>query len=40
MNIQDILTIYEYNYWANRRILGASAKVTQEQFDALTGRSE
>jgi uncharacterized damage-inducible protein DinB len=34
MNIQDILTIYEYNYWANKRILGASANVSQEQFDA------
>jgi uncharacterized damage-inducible protein DinB len=34
MNIQDILTIYDYNYWANKRILAGSAKVTQEQFDA------
>ena len=25
MNIQDILLLYEYNYWANKRILGASA---------------
>ena len=32
MNIQDILTIYEYNYWANKRILAASEKVTQKQF--------
>jgi uncharacterized damage-inducible protein DinB len=32
MNIQDILLIYEYNYWANKRILGASANVPQEQF--------
>ena len=32
MNIQDILTIYEYNYWANKRILSASEKVTEEQF--------
>ncbi|MFZ1043691.1 MAG: DinB family protein [Anaerolineales bacterium] len=32
MNIQDILTIYEYNYWANKRILAASAKVTEKQF--------
>ena len=32
MNIQDILTIYEYNYWANRRILSASEKVTEKQF--------
>ena len=32
MNIQDIQFIYAYNYWANRKILAASAKVTQEQF--------
>ena len=32
MNIQDILTIYDYNYWANKRILAASAKVTEKQF--------
>jgi uncharacterized damage-inducible protein DinB len=32
MNIQDILLIYEYNYWANKRILSASEKVTEKQF--------
>ena len=32
MNIQDILTLYEYNYWANKRILAASEKVTEKQF--------
>lgn len=32
MNIQDILTIYDYNYWANNRILSASKKVTKKQF--------
>ena len=32
MNTQDILIIYEYNYWANKRILAASAKVTEKQF--------
>jgi len=26
--------IYNYNYWANKRILDSSAKVSQEQFDA------
>ena len=35
MNIKDIHLIYEYNYWANKRILASSANVTQEQFDAL-----
>ena len=34
MNIQDILLIYEYNYWANKRILTASTQVAQEQFAA------
>ena len=32
MNIQDIILIYEYNYWANKRILTASEKVTEKQF--------
>jgi len=34
MNIKDILLIYEYNYWANKKILAASANVTPEQFTA------
>ena len=32
MNIQDIHLLYEYNYWANKKILAASAKVSREQF--------
>ena len=32
MNIQDIIFIYEYNYWANKKILEASANVTSDQF--------
>ena len=32
MSIQNILTIYDYNYWANKRLLVASAAVSQEQF--------
>ncbi len=32
MNIQDILTIYEYNYWANKRILTQCKNVTLERF--------
>ena len=32
MNIQEILTIYDYNYWANKRILLASEKITEKQF--------
>ena len=34
MNKQDILLLYEYNQWANARILHAAANVTQEQFVA------
>lgn len=34
MNIQDIHLLYEYNYWANKKILAASANVTPEQFTA------
>ena len=34
MNLTDILFLYEYNYWANKKILVASAGVTQEQFTA------
>lgn len=32
MNIQDIKFIYEYNYWANGKILKAAAKVPQEKY--------
>jgi uncharacterized damage-inducible protein DinB len=32
MKIQDIQLIYDYNYWANDKILTMSARVTQEQF--------
>lgn len=32
MNKQDMLTLYQYNQWANAKILSAAAGVTQEQF--------
>ena len=32
MNKQDILLLYQYNQWANAKILGAAANVTQEQY--------
>ena len=32
MNKQDILILYQYNQWANARILNAAANVTPEQF--------
>ena len=32
MNKQDILTLYQYNQWANKKILDAARNVTPEQF--------
>ena len=32
MNLQNILLIYDYNYWANQRILTASEKVSEKQL--------
>ena len=34
MNKQDILLLYQYNQWANAKILNATAQVTTEQFTA------
>jgi uncharacterized damage-inducible protein DinB len=39
MNIGDILTLYDYNYWATRRILSASTHVSREQFLTPTTHS-
>lgn len=39
MNLRDILTLYDYNYWATRRILAASAHVSFEQFTGSTMHS-
>ncbi|MGZ9222394.1 MAG: DinB family protein, partial [Anaerolineales bacterium] len=32
MNKQDILTLYQYNQWANAKILNMAANVSPEQF--------
>ena len=32
MNKQDIQILYQYNRWANDRILGAAAKISEAQF--------
>jgi uncharacterized damage-inducible protein DinB len=32
VNKQDILILYQYNQWANAKILNAAANVTQEQY--------
>jgi uncharacterized damage-inducible protein DinB len=34
MNRADVLILYDYNYWANGRILAAAARVSAEQFAA------
>ena len=34
MKIQDILILYDYNYWADARILAGGARVSAEQFAA------
>src|SRR5947209_20057916 len=39
MQIQDMIILYEYNYWANRQILAAAARVGQEQFSMPSRRS-
>ena len=39
MNTQDIRDIYEYNYWANNRLLAMAEKVTPEQFVAPSSHS-
>jgi len=39
MNKSDILTLYDYNSWANARILAAAARVTTEQYTETVGFS-
>ena len=39
MNLRDILTLYDYNYWATHRILAACAAVSPEQFTVSTTHS-
>jgi uncharacterized damage-inducible protein DinB len=34
MLLQDILTMWEYNEWANRRILAAASQLAPERFEA------
>ncbi len=36
MNKADIAIIFEYNYWANQRILASASKVSPEQLTAPT----
>ena len=34
MNINDVKTLFDYNYWANDRIFDAAQSVTVEQYEA------
>lgn len=40
MQAADLLTLYDYNDWANRRILNTAAKLTPAQFLAPTTLSK
>jgi len=39
MRVQEVLTLYEYNYWASERILAAAERVSQEQWSAPSPHS-
>ena len=39
MHLQDIHNLYDYNYWANHRILGVVETLTIEQFTKDLGSS-
>ena len=39
MSPQEIHELYDYNSWANRRVLGAAEKLTSEQFTRPMGSS-
>ncbi len=39
MKVLEMLTLYDYNYWATGRILAASRRASQEQFAAQTAHS-
>src|SRR5262245_27849034 len=36
MRVADLQTIFDYNYWADERILSAAAGLTPEEFTAET----
>ncbi|MFN8483309.1 MAG: DinB family protein [Anaerolineae bacterium] len=39
MNTADVMLLYDYNYWATRRILAAAAHVSPEQYAQPTSHS-
>ena len=32
MKIQDVMSIFDYNYWANEKLLHKATKLSQEQY--------
>ena len=40
MQVADVRALYDYNAWANARILGTAARVTGEQFVAPAAFSQ
>ncbi len=36
MELQDVMLIYDYNYWATERLLAAAVNVSQEEYTAPT----
>lgn len=39
MQKADVMLLFDYNYWANRRVLDAAANVSDEQFVAPANQS-
>jgi uncharacterized damage-inducible protein DinB len=39
MNLQEIMTLFDYNYWTNKKLLAKSAELTQEQFESPSTHS-
>jgi uncharacterized damage-inducible protein DinB len=39
MNKHDLAFLYDYNYWANARVISAAARVSPEQYAAPAGLS-
>jgi uncharacterized damage-inducible protein DinB len=39
MNLQEIMTLFDYNYWTNKKLLAKSSELTQEQFESPSTHS-
>jgi len=36
MRVSDLVRLYDYNYWANKKLFGVIAQLTPEQFTGAT----